>query len=247
MLTNTMLTNTILTLKGEGDKWLPNSVADLDNYLKQFMVPIPSYEENECRGLRKNIAYSLQHLEFIHRCGEDLNLTSVLWTQNAKTFIIVTCSIMEALFFYLLRARGKAATTSWKSYHKLSGQPFEDADGKKRKIDMEIFEKIEPEIYEGMTFDAMCKRIESKKLVALGNDEFFKNLPYLRQLRNRVHVHIVQNDKDTDYLKINLKEYNLARKVLFTLLTSELFPEVKEDLFDYLKVDETLQVTNDNL
>jgi len=89
----------MLTLKGEGDKWLPNRVVYLENHLKQFMVPIPGYEERECRGLRKNISYSLQHLEFIHRCGEDLNLTSVLWTQNAKTFIIVACSIMEALFF----------------------------------------------------------------------------------------------------------------------------------------------------
>ncbi|GBE92631.1 hypothetical protein [Nostoc cycadae] len=112
---------------------------------------------------------------------------------------------------------------------------------------MEIFEKIKPEIYEEMTFDAMCKRVESKKLVALGNDEFFKNLPYLRQLRNRVHVHIVEDDTDTDYLKINRKQYDLARKVLFTLLTSELFPEVREDLFDYLRVDETLQVTDDDL
>lgn len=107
-----MLTNTMLTLKGERNKWRPNSVANLEEYLEQFMVPIPGYEKKECRGLRKNIAYSLQHLEFIHRCGEDLNLTSVLWTQNAKTFIIVACSIMEALFFYLLRARDKAATTS---------------------------------------------------------------------------------------------------------------------------------------
>jgi hypothetical protein len=237
----------VLTLKGEGDKWLPNSVADLENYLRQFMVPIPDYEEKECRGLQKNIAYSLQHLEFIHRCGEDLNLTSVLWTQNAKTFIIVACSIIEALFFYLLRARGKAATTSWKSYRKLSGQEFKDVDGKKKKIDMEIFEKIEPEIFEEMTFDSMCKRVESKKLVALGNDEFFKNLAYLRKLRNRVHVHIVEDDTDTDYLKINRKQYDVARKILFTLLTSELFTEVREDLFDYLKVAETLRVTDDEL
>lgn len=112
---------------------------------------------------------------------------------------------------------------------------------------MEILEKIEPGIYEAMTFDAMFKRVESNKLVALGNDEFFKNLPYLRQLRNRVHVHIVEDDTDTDYLKINQKQYDLARKVLFTLLTSKLFPEVREDLFDYLRVDETLQITNDDL
>ena len=237
----------MLTLKGEKGKWYPNSVDDLDNYLKQFVVPISGYEEKECRGLRKNIAYSLQYIEFIHRCSEDLNLTSALWIQNAKTFIIVACSIIEALFFYLLRSQGKAATTSWKSYRKLPAKEFKDTDGKKRKIDMEIFDKIEPVIYETMNFDAMCKRVESNKLVALGNDEFFKNLPYLRHLRNRVHVHIVKDDTDTDYLKIDRKKYDLAKKVLFTLLTSDLFPEMRKDLFDYLRVDETLRVTDDEL
>lgn len=227
----------MLRLKGEKDKWYPKPVANLEDYLKQFIVPIPGYKDKECRGLRKNIAYSLQHLEFIERCSKDLNLSSVLWTQNAKMFIIVACSIIEAIFFYLLRARGKAATTSWKSYRKLTGQEFKDIDGKKRKIDMEIFDKVTPEIYEEMSFDTICKRVESNKLVALGNEEFFKNLPYLRKLRNRVHVHIVEDDTDTDYIKISSKDYNLAKKVLFTLLTSELFPNVREDLFDYMKID----------
>jgi hypothetical protein len=227
----------MLTLKNKGDKWLPNSVENLEVYLEQFLIPIPGYEEKECKGLRKNITYALQHIEFIYRCGEDLNLTAVLQTQNVKTFIIVTCSIIEAIFFYLLRARGKASTNSWKFYRKLPGQEFNDADGKKRKIVMEIFEKVELAIYEEMSFDAMCKRVESNKLVVLKNDEFFRKLSCLRKLRNRVHVHIVKDNTDTDYLKINQKQYNLAREVLYTLLTSELFPNVREDLFDYLKID----------
>lgn len=235
----------MLTLKKNGDKWLPKSVPALENYLEQFILPIPSCQEKKCKGLRKNIAYSLQHLEFIHRCREDLNLTSVIRNQNEKTFIIVACSIIEALFFYILRAKDKAATTSWKSYRKISGQPFKENDEKRRKIDMEIFEEVKPEIYEEMTFDAMCKSVESKKLIPLGNDEFFKNLPYLRQIRNRVHVHIIKDDSDTDYFKINKKEYDLARKVLFALLTSKLFSQVREDLFDYLKVDLGEQVAND--
>ncbi|OYQ62312.1 hypothetical protein B9G53_22850 [Pseudanabaena sp. SR411] len=238
----------MLKLKGDtGSKWYPKSIEALEEYLTQFIFPISGYEQKECRGLRKNIAYSLQHLEFMYRCSEDIHLSSVLWTQNTKTFIIVACSVIEAMFFYLLRSQGYATTTSWNSYRKLEGTEFKDTDGKKRKIDMEIFEKIDPKIYVEMSFDSMCKRVESKKLVVLGNDEFFKNLPYLRQLRNRVHVHIVKDDTDTDYKKINKKDYILARKVLFSLMTSELFPQVNEELFYYLETNETLQLTDDDL
>lgn len=70
-----------------------------------------------------------------------------------------------------------------------------------RHVDVEIFEKVNPEIYEEMTFDARCERIKKKKLVASKNDESFKNLLYLCQLRNRVHVHILKDDTDTDYLQ----------------------------------------------
>jgi hypothetical protein len=43
---------------------------------------------------------------------------------------------------------------------------------------MEILEKIDSDIYVEMTFDTMCKRVEKSKLVALGNEEFFKQLPF---------------------------------------------------------------------
>jgi hypothetical protein len=55
-----------IATNGESGKWLPKPIPDLENYLWQFIVPLPNYGEKECRGLRKNIAYSFQHLEFIN-------------------------------------------------------------------------------------------------------------------------------------------------------------------------------------
>ena len=224
----------MLTLKGSPTTWYPISVSDLEGHLQQVITPISGYSAKECRGLRKNIAYSLQQIEFIDRCLKDLAISAVISTLNQKTSIIICCSIIEALFFYLLRKQGRAAKTEWLSKSRISGQPFRDACGATRKIDCEIFEKVSPEVFEEMSFDTMCKRVEDKKLVHLSNDLFYKKLPYLRRLRNRVHIHILKDDSDTDYISITTTDYNLARKTLYLLLTSSLFPVTNANHFSHL-------------
>jgi len=224
----------MLTLSGSQTTWYPVSVSDLEAHLKQLIQPLSDYKAKQCRGLQKNIAYSLQHLEFIARARTDINMSAVISNQNAKMFIIITCSVMEAIFFYLLRKSGKAAKTPWQSVKKVTGQSFKDNDEKIKRIDCEIFENVNPEIYDEMTFDAMCKRVEGKDLASLTND-FYKKLPHLRTLRNRVHLHILKDDTETDYISISESDYSLAKKTLYLLLTSSLFPVTKEGLFSYLK------------
>ncbi|WP_338438738.1 hypothetical protein [Synechococcus elongatus] len=221
----------------KNEKWLPKPVHVLEQYLEQFLAPIEGFESDQCRGMRKNIAYSLQHLEFISYCLSEINTTSVIYTQNIKTFIIVSCSVIEALFFYLLRSKNKFKTTCWQPSKKLSGQEFKDSDGKTKRVDIEIFEKTSLR-YKEMNFDSMCKSIQTGKIIKFENDDFFKNLNYLRKIRNRIHVHIIKNSSDTDYLKINYSDYNLAKGVLSSLMTSELFSNPRHDLFEYLKIIE---------
>jgi hypothetical protein len=174
----------------------------------------------------------LQYLEFVDRCLEDLHLSDVISRQNIKTFVIVSSSIIEALFFYLLRSEGRAAKTPWQSVIKIPGREFTSPKGVQSRADIEIFQKGK-ELYEEMTFNQMCQKVESKKLVKLSN-EFYKKLPYLRNLRNRVHVHILKDHLDTDYLKISRKDLTISKSVLLLLLTSELFPDKNEDLFEFL-------------
>jgi hypothetical protein len=226
--------DTPLSLKG-GAKWLPITVKAFEGHLQQLIVPVDDFNAEKCVGLRKNVAYSLQHLEFLHRCECDLEITSVIWTQNAKAFIIVGCGILEALFYYILVANGKAAKTDWSSTSKLTTPEFE-IDGKRYRSEIEHFQKLAAPTLDQMTFDAMCKRVEKSDLAKLGSEQFHKHLPYLRLLRNRVHIHDVSGIQDTDWVKFNRKDLNLVKQVLMLLLQSSFFPNKNTDRFYFLNV-----------
>ena len=226
--------DTPLELKG-GKKWLPIRIFVMERHLEQLIVPVTDFDVEKCIALKKNVAYSLQHLEFLHRCECDLATTSVVSRQNAKTFIIVACGILEALFFYILGSSGKAAKTDWKSVSKATTSECE-IGGKKLRSEIEYFEKLDEPILQQMTFDAMCKRVEKRDLAKLRSEEFYKHLPYLRSLRNRVHIHDVNGMADTDWVKFNTGNVNLVKQVLSLLLQSSFFPIKNEDHFYFLNV-----------
>jgi hypothetical protein len=227
--------NSRLALRG-GKKWLPVPVGDLEKHLAQLVLPVPEFRSSRCVALRKNVAYSLQHLEFLFRCERDLAVTSVIWTQTAKTFVVVGCSVLEALFYYVLVASGKAAYTEWSS-ESVTTTPGFLLDGQTYRCRVEHFTKLPAPIRESMTFDAMCKRVEKRHLTRLDSDEFFKHLPYLRSLRNRIHLHSVEDLDDTDWAKFNRNDLVLVQRVLFLFLQSTLFPVKNRPLFYYLDVD----------
>jgi len=227
---------TSLQLHG-GKKWLPISVAKLEAHLEQLVRSSDALEPSRCRALRKNVAYSLQHLEFLYRCEQDLSVTSVVWTQTAKTFVVVGCSILEALFHFLLLSSGKAATTEWASLRRVVSAPFQ-LEGRDYRTEVEYFAKLGAPVVEPMTFDAMCKRVEKKDLAKLSSGEFYKHLPYLRSLRNRVHIHDVEGLRDTDWSNFNQKDLRLIKRLLHSFLQSSLFPEKNVAYFYYLSQPE---------
>ena len=217
-----------LALKGEGKKWYPNRVQVLEEHLSQLFKEVPGLSSSRCRGITKNIAYALQYLEFLVQIDTDLSLSDVLTTQNYKAFVIHGCAVVEAIFFYTLVSSGRAALNEWVSEAKISSQQFTLA-GKTFKQNTEYFAKLPSPVLEPMTFDAMCKRVESKKVINLGN-EFYSKIPYLRGLRNRVHIYGIENAADTDYIKFNRTDYELMKSILKSLLTSHLFPDSSEQL-----------------
>jgi hypothetical protein len=139
------------------------------------------------------------------------------------------------LFFYILVESGKAAKTDWRSVSKAISSECE-IGGKRHRTEIEHFVKLDAPALEQMTFDAMCKRVEKRDLARLGSEEFYKHLPYLRSLRNRVHIHDVNGTSDTDWAKFNPKDLNLVKLVLLLLLQSSFFPTKNTDLFYFLNV-----------
>jgi hypothetical protein len=71
-----------LTLVDEKIRWYPASVASLEDHLAHLNCGDVFFDGNKTYASRKNIAYSLQHLEFLNRVIEDVSLSSILWSQN---------------------------------------------------------------------------------------------------------------------------------------------------------------------
>ncbi len=112
-------------------------------------------------------------------------------------------------------------------------------NGEMHRVDTEIFRKLEAPELESMTFDAMCKRVEKRELVKLKSEDFYQHLPYLRKLRNRVHIHGIEGLRDTDWITFNRKEIDLVKKVLYAFLQSSLFPVKNEEYFLFLSTNAT--------
>jgi hypothetical protein len=217
-----------LLLKGqEGKRWYPTPINALEAQLGLLLQPTSGVPDKKCWGIKKNLAYALQYLEFTARVISDLDLSSVLEIQTFKSFIIHGCSVIEGVFYYVLVKSGKHNQTEWASETKVSSEVA--IGGKSYRIVTEYFTKLPKPLLKEMTFDAMCKHVEKKDLIKLSND-FYKNLPYLRDLRNRIHLHSVESYAESDYNKFDRKDFELMKKMLKALLTSDLFPKCEKSL-----------------
>jgi len=219
------------------ERWLPTSVQRLDGFLSRQI----SHESGiwHLYELRRNIAYNIQYLQYIEFTFSDLHLTSVIWTQSVKSFIITGIGIVEAILYYVLRVNGFHRENSWKLLRKVPTNEFH-ADQSILKVENHIFQRLETPVEEEMTLDAMLKKIESRKL--LGEDlELYKQLSYLRKLRNRVHLHLVERDLDTDWNNFNRNELNIMKSVLQKIFLGPLFTPEEEQLayFSFLNTNES--------
>lgn len=222
-----------LTLKTERETWYPMSVYNLEQHLEILVTGNAHFSLTEARPIRKNIAYSLQYIEFLNRVLNDIALSSVLWTQNVKSFLIHGAALVEAIFNFLVISKGHGKTTNWKSVTSHNTPEYAIGTSTYRN-ETEIFEKINSSLRVQMTFDQLAKKVESKKLLGDNFPAYTKIKP-LRQLRNKIHIHDSENPTDTDWHNFNQREYLLVCTVLHAVLTSEVFAgSAHFSKFDYL-------------
>lgn len=215
-------------------KWLPTSIPRLEAYLGKFMAAglgVPNVV-----GLRKNLAYNIQYLQFQRQMLSELDVTQVILTQVWKMHIIVGTSIVEALLYFLITSKNEQKVTEWKEIGASSSDTL--IKSKRCRIETKIFEKLDTPEPAQMTLDVMAKKAENLKLLGDG-PEIYKKLSYLRKLRNRVHIHAITADQDTDWWKINRKEVDTLRLVLYSFLTSSLFDPTNDEkkIFAFLRSD----------
>jgi hypothetical protein len=224
-----------LTLKEDTAKWYPSAVSTLESYLGVLIVKGSPFPDVKIIPLFKNLAYNLQYIEFLYRLLKDINISSVLLAQNIKSFVVHSAAVVEAVLYYVVVSTGNATTNKWQSCKKISNSYHINDDSFLLKT--EIFKELALPIISEMTFDQITKKVEDKKLLG-DNLDLYKAISRMRKLRNKIHLHVIDSLSDTDYKNFNNSEYELARKVLYGILTCPLFSNsTYNKCFDYLKND----------
>lgn len=222
-------------LQKEDYNWYPISVQSLEIHLAVLIKSSEDLPHEKIYPLRKNIAYSLQYIEFLNKIRTDVYMTGVLLTQNIKSILVHSATIIEAIFYYLVETNHAANSTSWLKIKSLNTGEYE-LEGKKFKNEILIFEKSQSKIKTTMSFDQMSKKVERKKLLG-ENYENYSRINALRKLRNKIHIHDTEHNFDTDWNNFNLKELTLTCDILHSILTCDLFGGSKIlERFDFLKI-----------
>ncbi|GAB3306779.1 hypothetical protein [Luteimonas notoginsengisoli] len=220
-----------LKRKGEDGNWLPTSIDRLDALLSNVIF---GHGYGHIYALRRNIAYNLQHVQYLEQTLIDLKLTTVLLTQTWKTQIIVGCGIIESLLHYLIVVSGNQSSIDWEVTQEFTGVN-KKINNKLYRIDSVVKEKLDAPKPLPMTFDAMLKKAESKRLI--GNDQaLYGKLKRLRPLRNRVHLQEIGQPVDHDFNAFTYEDKRLMMQVLHAVFAELLFNPTAEQraYFDYL-------------
>jgi len=226
-----------LTLKHEQSTWYPASIPSLEQHLGIFITDNAFFNQSEAYPIRKNIAYSLQYIEFLNRILSDISLSSVLWTQNVKSFVVHGAAIIEAIFNFLVISKGHGNTTHWKKVSSHSSSEF-ILNGSRFKNMTDVLEKLDSPIPTQMSFDQLSKKVESKKLLGASFQSYSKIKP-IRQLRNKIHLHDSNHSTDTDWHNFNQSELALISGVLHSVLVSDIFLGSSHfERFSYLVIDD---------
>ena len=181
-------------------------------------------------------SYNIQYIQYLRKTLNELNLSKVLQIQTIKSFIVISTSIIEAVFYLICCNENLRKKLVWKEFKTIGKSEFK-IDGKSLKSETKLFEKNEETGFQSMTFDQMIKKIETKKILKQEN-QFFKDLNHLRKLRNKIHLQETKTIAKTDYNSFWRPEYNLSKKNLRLLLLDEIFMEdqLNIELFEFLKI-----------
>jgi Cu/Ag efflux protein CusF len=217
----------------EGSGWYPSSIGRLEGLLENAIYTGRGYQHSY--ALRKNLAYNLQYIQFQDRILQDIKLSSVLYTQTVKTMVLVGCGVIESILHFMLIVNDVHSTTEWKEKAKFKGSQ-KKIDGAHVKIDTIMYEKLANPELKHMTFDAMIKSAKANNIFGTG-PAIYQKLDGLRTLRNKVHLQVINEPRDTDWNSFNSVHLSDICKVLHAVMTSSIFSPTTDQkaYFVYLR------------
>ncbi len=203
------------------DKWHPDYVESMEELISGGILSgMPKHQ-------MKNIAYSLQYLQFLELQIKELTLHSVISSIVYKNYVITGMSIIEALFHYILKSIDKWRKKEWQEERKVMTNVFKGEDGKQRKCCIITMKKLDTPVEDEMNFDSIINKIQDSKIFDS------KDFPYIKKykrLRNRVHLQIGDNGSDTDYFNFSIEDYLWIKYLLYTILSNSKLKNDSRDL-----------------
>jgi hypothetical protein len=110
-------------------------------------------------------------------------------------------------------------------------------DGTSKKYVVSEERKLETPLDVQMDFEFLINKVQEKELVAL-TGKAFPYIKALKRLRNKVHLHIIRYENDTDYLSIDYYDYVLMRYILYKVLRDEVFCPQSQTYLSFIMPDE---------
>ena len=216
--------------------WCPTLIDSWRAFLRQGIADDGTLQHRN--AFISNIGYNLQFMEFSNYQILEVHLHATVYTQTMKSFVVTGMGIVEALMWYLLKKNNLNRKVDWEKIAELQTSTYKDSEAEFRIVNF-IEKKLEKSKEVEMSLQWMLKKVENKKLLGV-DSQVYRDLNYLRALRNKVHIHIVQHDADTDWNAFNDNEFKLMKKALYGVFTSELFKPKKKHLekLSFLEVEE---------
>src|SRR5690606_25672621 len=214
--------------------FMPKRVQHYHDYLQQGL-PGGVFVKYR-RAYIRNISYSLQYMEYISFTMLNLSNHAAIESQLIKTFVITGCSAIESIIWMLLKGNNLNKKSDWEEVKKRETNKFTD-DGFDYKFEVVHYRRLEKSIDVEMKFIDMCKRAEKTKVLGV-ESEVYSKLNHLRKLRNRVHIHSVQHDRDNDFWTFSKQDMVLMARTIAAVLKASVFSPYPNyaNMFDWLDV-----------
>ena len=165
--------------------------------------------------LKSNIIYNLQYLEYVFNNikNHSSELTTNLISMNIKSYLVGFISIVESIFYIELKNRKLLPI---EEYEKENQQDMFIENGTKR-ISTIVSKKVKPFI-PNLSMDQLSKKIEKNHIYPLLEHNNFAKIKAIRNLRNKVHLHLAESPEQSDYNSFNRDDINTANEVLLNIL-----------------------------
>lgn len=213
------------------ERWHPTPVSSFEYALSSGAFYGMS------REVRKNIAYALQYLQFLQLQFDEIHLHDIIATHIIKTYIITAMGIIEAVFHHLIVYNGYQKKEKWEDIAKPVHTNVFFEDGEKKKYVISVEKELTTPRNVQMDFEYLINKVQEKKLLSISSKAF----PYiksLKRIRNKVHLHLIRYDNDTDYMGITYYDYLLVRHILYIILCDKKL-DSKKNYFKFICLNQT--------